>query len=205
MYPPYISVSQRPSARSVALTRAAPPLVDPPSQEELVRRLVVRRDEHLAEQQVETAATRRPASVSDENLDRDRNLERRGGREGGARVPRCTGAGAEILDENSRDAGKRTGEAAKLTGQPRILVTARGRAGLAGSRQAEDRVDGRGGAPLVVDHGGHGQPQVPGRELDVEVEPGPAAEQVSLRHCSAVDADDDHHGPPRNTPGDPPE
>ena len=72
--------------------------------EQLVRRAVVRVDEHLPQEAREPRAGRGNPAQAAQELDRDRELQRRGGRKAGARVPGCSRAGSQVLDEDAADA-----------------------------------------------------------------------------------------------------
>ncbi len=144
--------------------------------------------------------------MSDQDLDRDRQLERRCRRKVRARVPGGRGAATKVLDEDPADAGEGVSQTADRACQPGILkASARRRARLASRGQPEDGLDGRCRAPLLVDHREHRQSEVTRRQLDAEVEPRPPADQVSLRDDLAIDADDDHLRPARRPAGDAPE
>ena len=110
--------------------------------EQLVRRAVVRVDEHLPQQPREPSCRARECRAGfAHQLDRDRELQRRGGREAGAGVPGCSGAGSQILDEEPADAREPPRDAAHGSFERRVLV-ARAAAGSA-RRKAPPRAAGR--------------------------------------------------------------
>jgi hypothetical protein len=141
--------------------------------------------------------------MGDEDLDRDRDLQRRCRREVRARVPRGTGPAAEILDEDPAGAAEGTSKATDRLCEARISTTARRGARVCGAREPEDRPDDGGGTAAPTRDRGDGEPNIAAGKLDPEVEP-PSAE-ILLGRDPAADADDDPPRSARSAAGDSPE
>jgi hypothetical protein len=193
--------SQRPvHSRRAACGRPAEP------GEELVRRPVVRRDEHSAEKAIDAAAARRPAAVDAQDFERDRRLQRRRRREGNVFVPGGTGAAAQLLDEDRAGSRERLGESSDRPAESPIGVApARRSPRLCGRREPEHRPHPRRRAATPTVDGRHGQHEIARRQLDVEVERPSTPRQVPLRHNPAVQADQDQGRAARHATGNPPE
>ena len=172
--------------------------------EEVVRRPVVRRNDHPPQQRIEPAAVRGRPSQRTQDLDRDRHLERRGGRELRPCVPRGAAAASQVLDEDRAGAGEPAREPPQLRREPCVFQSAgRRRPRLGRPRQPEDRLHRCRPAPVGV-HRGHRQADVALRERDVQVE-GPAAIELAPGRNAAVDGDDERLRGGAHTAGDPTE
>ena len=98
--------------------------------EERVRRRVVGRDDHLAEQRVDARAGRRDPGVLGEHRRGDRELDRRRRGEARLRVPRGAGSAREALDVvagRTRSSRGRAGSACARSVASRRDATTRGR------------------------------------------------------------------------------
>ena len=116
----------RVDARRAAVDRAAD------RRQQLVRRAVVRVDEHAPEKAREARPRLRDPAQAAHELDGNRELQRRGGRKAGARVPGGARAGAEVLDEEAADAREGAGEVSRRPGERGVLEASEGgdRAGV---------------------------------------------------------------------------
>ncbi len=202
-----MSESVRPTARSVALTRADPPLVDPPSQTNSSFAALSSEGTSILRSSRSTREPRCGCSPEHaKDLDRDRDLEGRARRECGASVPRRTGAGAEILDEDRAGSREAAGERANRAREVCVFVpTARRRSRCRLARQSVDGRDRGGGAPVPVGDRRQGETGVALRQRDVEIERGPARADVLPGRDAPVEADDDRLRASGDTPCEAPE
>jgi hypothetical protein len=172
--------------RRAATRRAAEP------GQELVRRTVVRRDQHPAEQTIEASPVRRATAVNAQHLERDRHLQRRRRRERDVFVPLGAGAGAQVSDEDRARPRKGAGERPHHASEAAVpAASPRRRARLGCLRQPEHGPYPRRRAASTNVERRHRQPEIAGREPDVEVEGRPHSVQIALRHDPPIDADED--------------
>ena len=157
----------------VAEAEAAEELVDRAAAAECrlerVGRVVVRLDQHPAQERVEIGAGLRLARMRAQRLDGDRDLQRRGGGKARPRVPGRAAAGDEVLDDRRRSCPGTSARAIDGGVEPPV-ADARDCARARRARQPDDVLDARRSAPAVRRVGRHPDRRVPPRQGDAEVE-----------------------------------
>jgi hypothetical protein len=169
-------------------------LLDPPGaadpREQPVRRLVVGAHEHRVQERLRLAAGCRFPLLGAEHGDRDRELERGGCREVGARVPGRAVAAREILDVDRARPRERPGQRPDAAGEAGVQPRCE-RARRRDGRQPDDALhDGR-GAASGRSHCGDAHGHLAQGQLDTQRETPPAQRQVGQHTL----ADPDDHAP----------